>query len=175
MSIEYIYDDGGRADAGFKGETGDCGTRAVAIVTGIPYGEIYDKINELAKSERPRKSKRSNARTGVHRKTIAKLLEAFDFEWIPTMEIGSGCRVHVRADELPTEGSLVLRLSGHYAAVIDGVLRDNHDSSRNGTRCVYGYWYREPYCMYCDHYHTGPCSCPECGQPVPCNGRGGSH
>lgn len=30
-----------------------------------------------------------------------------------------------------------------YAAVVDGVVRDTHDPSRDGTRCVYGYW-REP-------------------------------
>ncbi len=28
----------------------------------------------------------------------------------------------------------------HYTAVIDGVINDTHDPSREGTRCVYGYW-----------------------------------
>jgi len=55
------------------------------------------------------------------------------------MQIGSGCTVHVKKDELP-EGRLILRLSKHYAAFIDGELHDSFDSSRNGTRCVYGYW-----------------------------------
>ena len=32
------------------------------------------------------------------------------------------------------------RLSGHLAAVIDGVVHDIHDCSRDGTRCVYGYF-----------------------------------
>ena len=45
----------------------------------------------------------------------------------------------MRAEELPP-GKLVVRMSGHYAAVIDSVLIDNHDSTRGGTRCVYGYW-----------------------------------
>lgn len=26
----------------------------------------------------------------------------------------------------------------------DGVIRDTHDPSRDGTRCVYGYWTAEP-------------------------------
>ena len=55
------------------------------------------------------------------------------------MLIGTGCRVHLRRDELPT-GRLVVALSGHMAAVIDGVLNDTHDCSRAGTRCVYGYY-----------------------------------
>ena len=29
-SIGYVFDDGGRVDAGFKGKTGDCVTRALA-------------------------------------------------------------------------------------------------------------------------------------------------
>jgi hypothetical protein len=55
------------------------------------------------------------------------------------MQIGSGTTVHVKADELP-KGRLVLRLSGHTAAMIDGVLYDAYDCSRAGTRAVYGYW-----------------------------------
>ena len=55
------------------------------------------------------------------------------------MKIGSGCKVHLSDDELPP-GRLVVMLSRHAAAVIDGVLHDTHDSSRGGSRCVYGYW-----------------------------------
>ena len=55
------------------------------------------------------------------------------------MQIGAGCKVHLRADELP-RGQLLVSLSRHSAAVIDGVLHDTHDCSRDGMRCVYGYW-----------------------------------
>ena len=55
------------------------------------------------------------------------------------MSIGSGCRVHLRADE-PPPGRLIVKISRHYTAVIDGVIPDTHDASRGGTRCVYGYW-----------------------------------
>ena len=44
--MKYIYDDGGRAEAGFKGKTGDCCCRAIAIATGMPYKDAYDLINE---------------------------------------------------------------------------------------------------------------------------------
>lgn len=141
-AIRYEYDDGGRAAAGYRGETGDCAARAVAIASGLPYQEIYDRINALAKRERTGKRKRtvSNARTGVHRVTMHRLMAELGATWTPTMTIGSGTTVHVRADELPATGRLVLNLSRHFAAVVDGVLRDNHDCSRGGTRCVYGYW-----------------------------------
>lgn len=141
--IEFVEDDGGRAAAGYKGHAGDCATRAVAIATGIPYGEVYGMLNEAAKIERPRGArKRSNSRTGVHGPTMRRLLADLGWEWTPTMTIGSGCTVHVREDELPS-GRLILALSKHYAAVIHGVLHDTFDSSRDGTRCVYGYW-RKP-------------------------------
>jgi hypothetical protein len=122
-------DDGGRAAAGFKGKTGDCVTRAIAIATGKPYREVYDALNEHA--HRQRKRGKSNARTGVYKVTRNKYLATLGWKWTPTMQIGSGCKVHLRADELPS-GRLVVGLSRHDVAVIDGVIHDTHDCSRNG-------------------------------------------
>lgn len=142
--MEWKYDDGGRADAGYRGETGDCVTRAIAIATGLSYQAVYDELNDIAKGERPRKRERrsSNARTGVHRRTYEDLLVRIGWEWTPTMYIGSGCQVHLREDELPA-GRLIVKVSKHMTVVIDGVVHDNHDPSRDGTRCVYGY-FQEP-------------------------------
>jgi hypothetical protein len=139
--MKWIYDDGGRAAAGFRGEAGDCVTRAIAIATGKGYREVYDAVNECAKRERrsKRKSTRSNARTGVHKMTTRRYMESIGWEWVPLMQIGSGCKYHMRADELPS-GPIVVQLSKHCAAVIDGVLHDTSDCTRNGTRCVYGYY-----------------------------------
>lgn len=135
----WVYDDAGRAAAGFKGEAEDCATRAVAIAADRPYRSVYDDLNLLAKEERPRKRRRSSAREGVHSSTLRRYMDGLGWEWVPTMRIGGGTEVHLRADELPP-GRLVVRLSRHYAAVVDGVVRDTHDPSRGGTRAVYGYW-----------------------------------
>jgi hypothetical protein len=138
--IQHVHDDGGRAAAGFRGDTGDCVTRAAAIASGRPYTEVYALVNELAQRERPRdRRSRSGARTGVFKQTTRRVMAALGGQWTPTMEVGSGCRVHLRADELPA-GRIVVSLSHHVAAVVDGVLHDTHDCSREGTRCVYGYW-----------------------------------
>jgi hypothetical protein len=141
--IEWTYSDGGRERAGFKGETGDCVTRAIAIATRKSYREIYDDLNQLAKRERTgtKKSGVSSARTGVYRTTYQKYLLSLGWKWKPTMMIGSGCKVHLRTDELP-KGRIIVSLSRHLACVIDGVLYDTHDCSRDGTRCVYGYYYK---------------------------------
>ena len=55
------------------------------------------------------------------------------------MAIGQACKVHLSSDELPS-GRLVVSVSKHVTAVIDGVIHDTHDPGRDGTRCVYGYW-----------------------------------
>lgn len=137
----FEYDDGGRQAAGFKGDTGDCVTRAIAIATGKPYREVYDAINKLAKTERIGKRKRgkSSARTGVYRNTYQRYLESLGWKWTPTMHIGSGCTVHLRDGELPF-GRVIVVVSRHTVAIIDGVIHDTYDPSRDGTRCVYGYY-----------------------------------
>ena len=112
--VQFVYDDGGRAAAGFKGTAGDCAVRAAAIAAEIPYQEAYDLINRHSKNEKPskRRNRKSSSRTGVHRVTFKKVLEELGWSWTPTMQIGSGCTVHVREDELPS-GRLILNLSKH--------------------------------------------------------------
>lgn len=112
-------------------------TRALSIATGIPYGEMYKTLADLAKAKGEK-----TPRNGVSRKIFEPYLLSQGWVWIPTMKIGTGCKVHLRAEELPS-GRLIVRVSGHVVAVIDGVIHDNYDPSRGGTRCVYGY-FRKP-------------------------------
>jgi hypothetical protein len=137
----WVHDDGGRVASGYRGTApGDCAARAAAIASGRPYKEIYNRIINLARLERPGKNRiRSHPREGVHKRTMQRLMEEIGAEWTPTMGIGSGCTVHVRMHELPP-GRLVLSLSRHYSACIDQVVHDLYDPSRGGERCVYGYW-----------------------------------
>jgi hypothetical protein len=135
----FVFDDGGRAAAGYKGTTGDCVTRAIAIAARIPYQEAYDAINEHAQRERRRDGLRSHARTGVAKPTWKKYLNSLGATWTPTMQVGQGCKVHLKREELPP-GRLVVLVSRHLVAVIDGVIHDTHDPARGGTRCVYGYF-----------------------------------
>lgn len=141
-AIPYVYDDGGRREAGFKGDTGDCVTRAIAIATGVPYREVYDALFASGRSllsEKPGLRGSASPRSGVLPEVYKPYIEGLGWAWTPTMKIGTGTHVHVDASELPT-GRLILRLSRHLAAVIDGVLHDTFDCSRGGTRAVYGYW-----------------------------------
>jgi hypothetical protein len=141
MRSHFRFNDGGRAASGYRGKTGDCVVRSIAIAIGLSYQHIYDLVNGASVHERTgtRKRGKSNARTGVYKSTIKRVMNSLGWVWTPTMQIGSGCTVHLRADELPA-GRLVVSVSKHLTAVIDGVIHDTHDCSRRGTRCVYGYW-----------------------------------
>jgi len=139
--MEVIISDGGREDAGYTGKNSrDCVCRAISIATQQDYQSVYDSLNGFSKSERPRgNKKRSHSNAGVQKATIKRYMSSIGWTWTPTMKIGSGCKVHLRKEELP-EGRLVVSVSKHLVAVIDGVIYDNHDPSRGGSRCVYGYW-----------------------------------
>ncbi len=137
----FEVDDGGRKAAGFKGSAGDCACRALAIACEMAYEDAYRLINETASHERPARGRsRSSARTGVWMPTMRRVMQDLGWEWKATMSVGSGCRVHLKASELPA-GRIIAQLSGHFVAVVDGVVRDTYDSSRDGTRCVYGFWF----------------------------------
>lgn len=131
--MEWVYDDGGRSKY-FKGKTGDCVCRAIAIATGQDYKRTYDDLAMLNK----KRSGKKTARNGVDRKDVRAYMDSLGWEWHPTMGIGTGCKVHLDADELPS-GRIVCSLSRHLVAVIDGVLHDTYDSAWE-RRCVYGYW-----------------------------------
>lgn len=134
----------GRAAAGYRGRTGDCTCRAIAIAAEMPYQTVYDLLNKQTATQKitKRQPRRGSARTGIYRPTIRQVLDGLGWTWTPTMKIGSGCTVHLRSDELP-RGRLIVSVSRHVVAVIDGVIHDTHDPSRKGTRCVYGYWKKQ--------------------------------
>jgi len=139
--MDLIISDGGRSKY-FKGEAGDCVTRAICNATGKDYLDVYNALNEFGKAENVkhhRGNKHSNARTGVFKETIRSYLESIGWEWVPTMFIGKGCTVHLRTDELP-KGILIVNVSKHTTCVKDGILYDTEDCSRDGARCVYGYY-----------------------------------
>jgi len=153
----YVYDDGGRSAAGYRGRAGDCVVRAIAIATGQNYRTVYDdlavrikaasdadweKISQRIPSWRGKRNpdRDTSPRNGVAREVYEPyLLNEVGWQWTPVMRIGSGVTMHLRADELP-QGRLIARLSKHLCAVIDGVVHDTYDPSRRGTRCVYGYY-----------------------------------
>ena len=138
--MQFVYNDGGRAEAGYKGKTGDCVCRAISIALKLPYQQVYNELKSFISSHRNCKSKKnSNVTTGITQKFCKKYLESKGWRWVPCMKIGTGCKVHLREEELP-KGRLIVSASRHLTAIIDGVIHDTYDCSRDGSRCVYGYF-----------------------------------
>lgn len=149
--LPFVFNDGGRSEAGFHGQADDCVARAVAIAADLSYSEVYSAIAKGVGAERG--SKGATARRGVHtgRKWFRDFMCDLGFTWFPTMHIGKGCTTHLSHGELPM-GRLVVKLSKHTVAVVDGVIHDTFDPSREtevaeadgsvrlAHRCVYGYW-----------------------------------
>lgn len=144
--MNFQYNDGGRKASGAKGARDDCAVRAVAVATGLSYQAVCFSLQPYITRERTgsRKRGKSHPYHGVYRVTLARFLRDLGWTWVATMRIGSGCTVHLRAHELPP-GRLIVSVSRHITAVIDSVIHDTHDPSRGGTRCVYGYWTKEPH------------------------------
>jgi hypothetical protein len=174
--MQFIQNDGGRKAAGFSGNTGDCVARAIAIAADLPYSIVYDRLAEGNAAQRKGKydikKKACGVRTASHgiwvqRQWFKDYMRELGFVWTATMLVGQGCKVHLAEGELPM-GRLVVSVSRHYTAVIDGVINDTHNPQRSksynfepdrgqdlkpnqgrnsngvwteiGGRCVYGYW-----------------------------------
>ncbi|WP_231970320.1 hypothetical protein [Polynucleobacter necessarius] len=83
--------DGGRAEAGFKGGAGDCVVRSIAIAANLPYLQVYEDLREANAryaQERDDKLSRllnqrgSSPRNGNHRNVFHDYILAHGFEWV---------------------------------------------------------------------------------------------
>ena len=131
MYLQFHFNDGGRSNYFKAAKVGDCVTRALAIATGRDYKEVYELVRRVS-GDTPR--------NGVKKSMSKKVAKMLGGTWHACMQIGSGCTTHLRANEIPMRGRVVCSVSGHLVAVIDGVINDTYDCSRDGNRCVYGYW-----------------------------------
>ena len=138
MQNDFIYDDGGRAEAGYKAKgVGDCVPRAIAIATGIPYkkvlGDLYEKQKAFYWDRYS--SKNPHPTQGTQPKVYDAYLE--DLGWKKVYPKG---KLRFRKDNLPKRKKLIVHTDRHLAAVIDGKLRDTWESSKEGEKFIRSYW-----------------------------------
>ena len=133
--IDYRYDDGGRAAAGYRGKTGDCVVRAIAICTGEDYRAVYLTMaehmkrngyaasgNAYATRESNRKAPRSKGQIAA-RRVQNRVLEVYGFR-----------KVRLPAGARPTfteahrrYGDCIVGTTKHVAVVVNDALRDTFD------------------------------------------------
>lgn len=127
--MAYVYNDGGRTDAGYKGTAGDCGARAMAIALDLYYQAAYDELAQANKDAGGAKS----ARNGIMKDVYSKVLERHGWVWHPAPKF-VGRKAY--ASDMP-EGTVIARMAGHFVCIIDGVVQDTFDCSH---KMVYGFW-----------------------------------
>ncbi len=133
--IDYRYDDGGRASAGYRGKTGDCVVRAIAICAREDYRAVYEtmaehmKLNGFAASgnasatrERSRKAPRRRGQLSA-RRVQDRVLEAYGFRKVrrPAGTRPTYTEAHLRY------GDCIVGTTRHMAAIVGGALRDTFD------------------------------------------------
>jgi hypothetical protein len=148
MLKRWVYDDGGRKRAGYRGE-GPCVVRAIAIATEKPYREVYEALRAATCScaimafYTPSLANhfRAESRNGfkpdegsppaVFRPYLVSL------GWLHTPITNR--KIYLRANQLPS-GRIIVEVRNHLVAVIDGVIHDTYNSGMNGRRPVTDYY-----------------------------------
>ena len=122
--IDYEMDDGGREAAGRKGKTGDCVTRALAILTGRPYLECYRALAEAnSKEPRSRSYGKVTASNGVAKRAYEKVYRAFGLEKV---KLPAGAKPTF-SEAYETYGDCVVTTAKHIACLKAGALHDIWD------------------------------------------------
>lgn len=122
--MTFIYSDGGRAEAGLIGTTGDCVVRALSIATGMPYTVVRDHLD----------SERFYPTDSGHEHAYQRCLANWGWTWTPSKSV-------------PRKGRVIALLKSeegktHLTAVIDGAARDLWDPIRDGRHAILGYYAR---------------------------------
>lgn len=128
----FIFSDGGRQAAGFKGVSGDCAVRALSIATGLEYRHSMKLIKEFA--ARGKQGNKAIAK-GVYKEDLDALLRSLGWTWKTAPKFTGRKAMY---SDIP--GIAIVRMARHYAAVLDGELHDSWDSS---GKMVYGYWTKD--------------------------------
>lgn len=140
--LSWVFDDGGRSAAGFKGRAGDCVVRAVSIAfvardggdPGVTYKAVYKHFQGLARGQK------WSPRRGVPTKIFRRALLDLGFRWTPIVKIGSSKRLSF--EEVQQQGDIVIvRIAKHLSAIVRGCNRDTFDPRQGRpNRCVYGFF-----------------------------------
>lgn len=126
----WIYNDGGRAEAGYKGTSADCAVRAIAIAWDLPYKVIYDDLRYFLDCRDA-----GSPRNGISEDHLRLYLSERGFRY----KAIKGEHVTLHRDELP-KGKVIANMPGHVSAVIDGIVNDTFDPNRKKHQKLVGYW-----------------------------------
>ena len=131
MPIGYTYDDGGRSDAGFKGDAGDCTVRAIAILTRTPYPDVYRRMAACMKragfaasGNAYRQRPRLGLKPAISARALQDLVKAS--YGLHRLKLDRGPRP-TYSDAWTLYGDCLVGTAKHISAIVDRQLRDTFD------------------------------------------------
>jgi hypothetical protein len=154
--VQFVFNDGGREASGFnEPATGGCVVRAIAIATGKPYREVFHALQNGLRHqiEVERLCSLKYGIKGDYRPTatppgglcghvFGPYLRWLGWEYVVRPVGTNGKPLRLRDGALPS-GRLIVLLSNHLVAVIDGTLHDTFNSALRGQRPIYGYFHKK--------------------------------
>ena len=127
--LRYERNDGGRKDSGRRGTAGDCLVRAIAIITGLPYGDVYRRCAAMYAAAGYKRSGNAGAlgRKRKGQRSVNRvqddILHAFGFR---RAALPTGSKP-TYSEALAQYGACIARTTRHFAALKDGALQDSFD------------------------------------------------
>lgn len=163
--MKFKQNDGGRKKFGFKGTSGDCATRAIAIATKQDYSKVYKKIRLLAKEElflheklsgvdvkklktNSYQNSKISPNTGTEISVIKNYLLNYRGGKIwreTTLNISSyesGILLLNRWD-IPEKGTFIISIKNHLTCVVNGILNDTWNCDKNGEAKVISIFWKK--------------------------------
>ena len=130
---KFIYNDGGRAEAGYKGYVSDCVIRAITIAGEYNYTVIYQDMSRTMERYGHTKSGRNRIPVEIANRYMSDM----GFRYVTGVK-----GLTLDSGTFP-QGRIVLDLEGHVCAMLDGVVNDNWDWTDDGKLAVLGYWVKK--------------------------------
>lgn len=128
--LTFNYNDGGRSNYFKTADVRDCVTRSISIAAKQDYKEVYDLMSELMEHATGSTNVEDGVLIGVYHITVIN----HGFTWIEE---------DIKFENLPTEGTLLIRVDSHLSCMIDGVIQDIFDPREELEELkVKGYYFK---------------------------------
>jgi hypothetical protein len=133
FSYPFVKTEGGKELSSTPKQKNDCSIRALVLVTGRPYDEIYSFLKPLGR----------DYNEGLANDTLRELMGrgcfGYSFQWIFFKAIKGESRMNpIKFCRDFKEGTYLLNIAGHVSTCIDGIIYDSF--YQRPDRCIYGAW-----------------------------------
>jgi hypothetical protein len=127
--LSYSFNDGGRSSVFDTTGQNDCVTRALAIFTGTPYVDMWNKVHATGTVTR-------SGRVATFTPQFRDFMYSLGLVFVVTP--------HIPIKDITFPAKAIALVAGHCFAIIDGVIQDTYNPSPAGLKRCQGYWMAAP-------------------------------